>query len=285
MLTFSNSSNRCWFISAIQAVLHIPPLANLLRDDMMNKIVVRKRKNSSDFAMELSRIAREYWHTFTYEKTVDLDALFDIFVKINRNFGGKKPYDAAEAFLAILDTLDTAFISKPPQCLHLECNVDAWNEHVDKTKSSFLSDAIMGQVRRVYKGDVAYEHFWGITVRKHSVSSGIEDYLNDQDTGITRTFTHLPLILPIIFQKSADKHFIHYDLDMAFGGACYSLFAVLLHNSSHWVAMCANAGVWHLLDDTRCSTIFDMNTLIQKDAMLLLYKQVEPNLQTKQSSA
>ena len=103
MLTFENSSNRCWFNSAVQAVLHIPQLANLLRSgEIFPQILVNKRKNSSDFAVEPSSVVQEYWSTFKHEKVVNLDVLFDIFVKINRNFGGKKMYDATEAFVAII---------------------------------------------------------------------------------------------------------------------------------------------------------------------------------------
>ena len=273
MLTFENNSNRCWFNAAVQAILHIPQISNLIRDDIFEKILVKKRKNSSDFAVELSRVAREYWSTFKHTNVVNLDALFDIFVKINRNFGGKKMYDATEAFLAIIETLDGAFVAKVPLPLPEGCSLESWNEHIQKTKSSFLSDILLGQSKRVYKGETSYEHFSALTLSKPTVEAGIEDYLHDEDTGITREFTKVPLILPIIFQKSADKPFIHYELNAVFNEVEYSLFAIMLHSGNHWVSMCANAGQWCLFDDSKCSVIFDLNTLIQKNAMLLLYKK------------
>ena len=273
MLTFENNSNRCWFNAAIQAILHIPQISNLMRDDIFEKILVKKRKNSSDFAVELSRIAQEYWSTFKHEKVINIDALFEIFVKINRNFGGKKMYDATEAFLAILETLDGAFVAKEPLPLPEKSNLDSWNEHINKTKSSFLSDILLGQSKRTYKEETSYEHFSALTLSKPSVEAGIEDYLHDEDTGITREFTKLPLILPIIFQKSVDKPFIHYDLTATFGGVEYSLFSIMLHSGNHWVSMCANAGQWCLFDDSKCTVIFDLNSLIQRDSMLLLYKK------------
>ena len=277
MLTFENNSNRCWFNTAVQAVLHIPQISNLMRDEIFSQILVKKRKNSSDFAVELSRVAREYWSTFKHEKVVNLDALFEIFVKINRNFGGKKMYDATEAFLAIIETLDGAFVSKESLPLPEGANLDSWNEHINKTKSSFLSDILLGQSKRVYKDETSYEHFSALTLSKPSVEAGIEDYLHDEDTGITREFTKLPLILPVIFQKSADKQFIHYETSMAILDVDYILFAVMLHAGNHagghWVTMGANAGQWNLFDDSKCTRIFDLNTLIQKDAVLLLYKK------------
>ena len=277
MLTFENFSNRCWFNAAVQAILHVPQISNLMRDDIFPRILVKKRKNSSDFAVELSRIAQEYWSTFQYEKVVNLDALFEIFVKINRNFGGKKMYDATEAFLAIIETLDGAFVSKESLPLPEAASLDSWNEHIQKTKSSFLSDILLGQSKRVYKDETSYEHFSALTLSKPSVAAGIEDYLRDEDTGITREFTKLPLILPIIFQKSADKNFVHYDISMTIGDTEYVLFAVMLHTGNltggHWVTMCCNAGQWNLMDDSKCTRIFDLNTLIQRETMLLLYKK------------
>jgi ubiquitin C-terminal hydrolase len=277
MLTFENNSNRCWFNAAVQAVLHIPQLANLLRDEIFSQILVKKRKNSSDFADELSRIAREYWSTFKHEKVVNIDALFEIFVKINRNFGGKKTYDSTEAFLAIIETLDGAFVAKESLPLPEGCCLNSWNEHINKTKSSFLSDILLGQSKRVYKEETSYEHFSALTLSKPSVEAGIEDYLHDEDTGITREFTKLPLILPVIFQKSADKNFVHYETSMSVGDVDYILFTVMLHagnqSGGHWVTMGANAGQWNLFDDSKCTRIFDLNTLIQKDAVLLLYKK------------
>ena len=277
MLTFENSSNRCWFNSAVQAVIHVPQLANLLRDDIFSQILVKKRKNSSDFAVELSRVAREYWSSFKHEKVENLDALFEIFVKINRNFGGKKMYDATEAFLAIIETLDGAFVAKESLPLPEGCSLESWNEHIIKTKSSFLSDILLGQSKRVYNGETSFEHFSALTLSKPTVAAGIEDYLHDEDTGIVREFTKLPLILPIIFQKGVDKQFIHYETSMSVGNVDYVLFAVMLHAGNHagghWVSMGSNAGVWNLFDDSKCTRIFDLNTLIQKDSMMILYKK------------
>ena len=279
MLTFENNSNKCWFNSAVQAILHIPQLANLLRsDEIFPKILVKKRKNSTDFAVELSRVAREYWSTFKHEKVVNLDALFEIFVKINRNFGGKKTYDSTEAFLAIIETLDGAFVAKESLPLPEGCSLESWNEHIQKTRSSFLSDILLGQSKRMYNGETSFEHFSALTMTKPSVAAGIEeDYLHDQDTGITREFTKLPLILPIIFQKTDDKSFIHYETSMVISDVEYVLFAVMLHTGNqtggHWVSMCSNAGAWNLFDDSKCTRIFDLNSLIQKDAMLLIYKK------------
>jgi ubiquitin C-terminal hydrolase len=186
-------------------------------------------------------------------------------------------YDSTEAFLAILETLDGAFVAKEPLPLPEKANLDSWNEHINKTKSSFLSDILLGQSKRVYKDETSYEHFSALTLSKPSVEAGIEDYLHDEDTGITREFTKLPLILPIIFQKSADKNFVHYETSMTVGDTKYTLFTVMLHagnqSGGHWVSMGANAGVWNLFDDSKCTRIFDLNTLIQKDAVLLLYKK------------
>lgn len=273
MFTFENTRNLCWFNSAVQTALHIPQLANLMRSDIFEQIVVKKRKNSYEFAKELARVATEYWSSFEHEKTIDLDVLYELFVKVNRNFGGKKLYDATEAFLAIIETLDGTFVSKAPANGDASRDIDAWVKHIDAAKLSFISDVTMGQSKRVYKDENSFEHFSALTMSASSVNAGIEEYLDDKDTGITREFTHLPLILPIIFQKNADKHFIHYDTNMTIGEVEYSLFSVLLHDNAHWVSMNARANVWHLFDDSKCRKIFDVNSLIQKNSMMLLYKR------------
>lgn len=274
MLTFENTRNLCWFNAAVQTTLHIPQLANLMRSDIFDKILMKKRKNSFEFAKELSRIATMYWSSFEHEKTIDLNVLYELFVKVNRNFGGRKLYDSSEAFLAIIDTLDSAFISKAPVEGAVTRDEGAWVEHIEKSKMSFLSDFMLGQARRTNKhGEKSYEHFSAITISAASVGAGIDEYLNDVATGISREITHHPLILTIIFQKNVDKQFIHYDTNMTVGGVEYALFSVLLHDNSHWISMNARAGIWHLFDDSKSIKIFNLDQLIQKNAMMIMYKR------------
>jgi ubiquitin C-terminal hydrolase len=255
----------------------------MLRHDMFEKMLVQKRKNAHDFAIELSQIAKMYWSKFEFERQFDVTNLLTLFTKINRNFAGKKMYDASESFLAMLETLETVFITKPFNTKHPisfeGCNIDAWKHHVETTGNSFLSDILLGQTEQNYKGSVTYEHFTALTLSNcDSVDVGIEKYLNDGE--FERKFTRLPMILPIIFQKSASKEFIHYDTSLTVSDVNYNLFAALVHsgseNGGHWRAFASYHNKWFLYDDEVVTQIHDINSIVQKDAILVLYKRDIP---------
>ncbi|AGE52400.1 ubiquitin carboxyl-terminal hydrolase [Paramecium bursaria Chlorella virus CvsA1] len=280
MLSFRNTGNTCWFSAALQILLHIPQIANMLRHDMFENMLVQKRKNAHDFSIELSQIAKMYWSSFEFEKQFDVTNLLTLFTKINRNFAGKKMYDASEAFLAMLETLEMAFVTKPFSANHPisfeGCNIDAWKQHVEKTGDTFLSDILLGQTEQNYKGSVTYEHFTALTLSNcDSVDKGIENYLHDGN--FERKFTRLPMILPIIFQKSASKEFIHYDTSLTISDVNYNLFTVLIHNGNehggHWRAFTSHSGRWFLCDDEVVTPIHDINSIVQKDAMMIIYKR------------
>ncbi|ABT14549.1 hypothetical protein NY2A_B150L [Paramecium bursaria Chlorella virus NY2A] len=280
MLSFKNSGNTCWFSSALHMVLHIPQIANMVRHDIFEKMLVQKRKNAHDFAMEVSRIAKIYWSSFELEKTYDISNILTIFAKINRNFGGRKMYDATEAFLAMLETLESSFVSKSFSLDHPVsfdgCNVDAWKQHIEKTSSTFLCDILLGQSEQKYNNNITYEHFTGLTISNcDSIDRGINNYLRDGD--ITRRFTRLPMILPIIFQKSAMKEFIHYDVSLTVSDVHYKLFAMLIHdgneNGGHWYMYGSHHEKWFVFNDENVAQIHDINQIVQKNAMLLLYKR------------
>ncbi|APC25554.1 Ubiquitin carboxyl-terminal hydrolase [Only Syngen Nebraska virus 5] len=265
-------------------LLHVPQIANMLRHDMFEKMLVQKRKNAHDFSVELSQIAKVYWSKFEFDKQFDAKSLLDLFTKINRNFAGKKQYDATEAFLAMLETMETSFVTKSFSTKHPVsfdgCNIDAWKNHIDKTGDTFLSDILLGQTEQNYNGSVTYEHFTALTLCNcDSVDSGIKNYLHEDS--IVRKFTRLPMILPIIFQKTASKEFIHYDTSLTVSDTVsdvnYNLFAVLVHsgteNGGHWNAFTSHSGKWFLCDDEIVTPIHNVNTIVQKDAMMLMYKR------------
>jgi ubiquitin C-terminal hydrolase len=281
MLTFVNDANRCWFISALQVLLHIPQIANVMREDsVFPKMLFTKRKNASDFASAIAELAKQYWKSFEHETVADVSPIIETFTKINRNFAGKKMYDASECFLKIIETLETAFIPKPPSPLPETCNMDAWNAYAAKISSTFLADIFLGQALQKSKdGSTSFDHFTGLTISGNhsSVDKGIAEYLHDPDTGVQREITKFPLILPVFFQKTADKNFVTYDISLSVEDAKYDLFAVLLHvGNCHWIALAKGpTSSWKLFDDSNMKNIIDINTIIQRDAMLLLYKKIK----------
>jgi ubiquitin C-terminal hydrolase len=280
MLTFVNDSNRCWFISALQVLLHIPPIANVMREDtVFPKMLFTKRKNASDFASAIAELAKQYWNSFDHESTVDVSALVEIFTKINRNFAGKKMYDASECFLKIVETLETAFVPKPPSPLPETCDKDAWNVYATTNSSTFLADIFLGQALQKSKdGSTSFDHFTGLMIsgNQPSVDKGIAEYLHDPDTGVQRKITKFPLVLPIFFQKTAEKNFVTYDISLTIEDAKYDLFAVLLHvGNCHWIALAKGPKGWNLFDDSKTSPVVDINALIQRDSMMSLYKKTK----------
>lgn len=278
MLTFINTSNRCWFNAAIQAILHVPQIANIMREEsIFQKMLFTKRKNAAMFAEELSKLAKTYWDSFEHKESLDISNLLDIFTKINRNFAGKKQYDSTECFLKIIETLETAFVSKPPTPLPETCDVDEWMSYTNKFATTFISDVFLGQAKQqLTDGSTSFSHFTGITVsgNNSTIDKGIEEFMSDPDTGITRDITKPPLILPIIFQKAEEHGFVNYNTTLQVGTFNYDLFAILLHvNNCHWATLAKSPSGWNLFDDEKVTCIADINALIQRDAIMLLFKK------------
>ena len=280
MFGFTNSGSTCWFNASMQLLVHIPQIANLFRHEMFDQMLYTKRKNASELANEISNLVKMYWNATEPEKVYDISGILEIFAKINRNFAGKKQYDSVESFLALVSTLESAMVQKKTEDEHPipfgDTNMEQWNEYSKKNWKTFLSDLFLGQSEQTYKDSVTYEHFTGLVIQpRKTLEQGIKDYLSDGD--ITRKFTRLPLILPIILQKNSDKEFVFYDFELDVCGVEYSLFGMLLHegvdNDGHWVACCSNNDTWYKFDDQKVDRVYDMNSLIQKNAMLLLYKR------------
>jgi hypothetical protein len=243
----------------------------------MTQVLFTKRKNCSDFAIALSGILTKYWSSFEYTGVESVTNLIDIFVRINRNFAGKKMYDATECFIKIIETLNSAFLPKKEFVLPETCNAKAWEDYVVKQSSTFLSDIFTGQTRRIASdGDIIYDHFDGITIGMNhsSIESGIREFLHDPNTDIKQDITKFPLILPIYFQKTSSKPFIAYDTILKIEDVLYELFVVMVHSKNHWMCIAKSpTGKWHLFDDVRMIEIQNLNDLIQRDAMMLLYKK------------
>ena len=277
MLTFINTSNRCWFNAAIQAILHVPQLANIMRESIYQQMLFTKRKNAATFADELSKLTKTYWDSFEHENSADISALLETFTKINRNFAGKKQYDATECFMKIIETLETAFVPKPPAPLPDTCDTEEWLSYTGNFAPTFISDIFLGQAKQqLSDGSTSFNHFTGIAVSgQHStIFNGIGEFLNDPDTGIVRNITKFPLILPVIFQRSEERSFVDYNTTLQLESANYDLFSILLHvNNSHWVTLAKGPSGWNLFDDEKVTSITNINTLIQRDAIMLLFKK------------
>ncbi|AGE55781.1 ubiquitin carboxyl-terminal hydrolase [Acanthocystis turfacea Chlorella virus MN0810.1] len=278
MLTFENADNKCWFISALQAIIHVPQIANLLRnEEFMSQVLFTKRKNCSDFATALSGVMTKYWSSFEHTGVDSVTDITEIYVRINRNFAGKKMYDATECFIKIIETLNSAFIPKKEFVLPETCDAKAWEQYVVKSSSTFLSDIFTGQTRRVASdGDIVYDHFDGITIGSQytTLEGGIREFLHDPDTNIKQEITKFPLILPVYFQKKSSKPFVGYDTILKLVDVEYELFVVMLHNNNHWMTIAKSpTGKWNLFNDAQIVEVTDLNSLIQKDAMSLLYKK------------
>ena len=65
-----------------------------------------------------------------------------------------------------------------------------------------------------------------------------------------------------------------YNTTLQLESANYDLFSVLLHvNNSHWVTLAKGPSGWNLFDDEKITSITDINALIQRDAIMLLFKK------------
>jgi ubiquitin C-terminal hydrolase len=102
-------------------------------------------------------------------------------------------------------------------------------------------------------------------------------------------FTYLPLALLIVlkrFQKDAAKkgrsktdRYIDYNMELELHSARYKLVALCLHmgtmEDGHYTAMVVHRNRWQYIDDDVCNDVTDLNTIIRKEAYMLVYKRVD----------
>jgi len=279
MFGFKNDGNTCWFNSAIHAILHIPQIANLLRDDHFEGALIKKRKNASDFSLELARLAASYWSTVAEGGVETIGELRDIFCRANRQYAGRRQHDAGECFMSITSTLETA-LKKPRAPVVVsadEVNMEELQKYYDSTSSSFITDVFVSQIENTTEsGTVSYEHVHSLVLfPSKTLAHGITNYMTDCQ-GVKKRFTKFPVILTVLLMKSPEKEFVYYDIDMNIDGVAYTLIAVLSHGNNHWVATCKtcrDSGAWHMYDDDRVERIYDMNSIVHRDAMMLVYSR------------
>jgi len=275
---FKNEGNTCWMNAMLQCMLHVPQLVNFVRDDMFESCLLQKRKNACEFAIEFSKLAKTYWSLI--ESTATPDAITEAFMRVHRSFKGKRhKHDAGEALLLSIDTLHTALGNvghlidddDDQHPMPFEGNEDEWAKHVAHTGNSPILDIFTGQQ---LVGTV-YEHFTSVMLDPMaSVDKAFESL----------TFTYLPLILIATIKKSEDKQFVGYSDTLSLRDAAYhvdyALFAVLMHHGTsadgHWTALVHHLGKWTHVDDERQTVLTDLNDIIQKDAVMLLYKRLLP---------
>lgn len=270
---FTNEGNTCWMNATLQCLLHVPQLVNFVRDEMFAESLVHKRKNACDFASAFAELAQKYWASGDVLSAADA---MEAFMRVHRSFRGKRHrHDAGEALLLCMDTLHAAmgnvqkiddhpvpFEGRPEE-------TDAWEKHADVAGHSPIADIFTGQ-RKVGN---EYEQFTSLALDPHATVEKSFEGLE---------FTRLPLILVVTLKKTEDKQFVGYGdelvlHDVAFQ-VSYKLFAVLMHHGSsaegHWTALAQNRGAWKHFDDASETAVEDLNNIIQKDAVVLLYKRM-----------
>ena len=307
MKGLANLGNTCYLNSALQCLLYAPPLTNYVLSGLAEQDLYRKRVNACALATEYISLTKAYWGS-TDPACLDTRPLWTALAKLHRPFGNSEPHDAHEALVLLLRHLHDALAKAPrlPESAAWQhADQAAWEAHCAKTGYSVLTELFQGQMEcAVACGEhrsVTHEHFVGVSVDLEGCSSVQQALARSMDpvriagyqppgggevvdAEQTKRITYAPLILVVHlkrFDASGAKvdRFLDYstDLDLpggaAAGGGRYALFAACFHRDGHYAAACEVHGHWFLMDDSAVTRI-EVNSVVQKDAYMLLYKKV-----------
>ncbi len=301
MKGLTNLGNTCYLNAALQCLLFSPPLTNYALSGLAEQDLHRKRINACALATEYISLAKAYW-TDPEPAVLDTRALWGALAKLHRPFANSNPHDAHEALALLLRHLHDAFAKTPrversPAWQHVDR--PAWEAQCAKEGYSMVTELFQGQLECTVTApdghtSVTHEHFTGLSldlqgcatvqqaVARCTEAVQIEGYTlpSGQAAAVTQTrrFRYMPLVLVVHlkrFDSAGGKvdRFVDYSTALEAGGARYRLFGVCLHVDGHYVAACEVHDHWFLCDDAAC-TPMEVNSVVQKDAYVLMYKQV-----------
>lgn len=304
-----NSEASCFLNAALQCLLYVPQLTNYCLSPCPSEDAQPKRVNACSLASEYVALVKAYW-TQPADGPLDPEPVRAALAKVSRTLANRRQqHDAHEAMMAVLQGLHAAFAKTAPVGESLaEQRVDlpAWRQH-NKNNYSILTEIFQGQICTAVDGEgyasQTHEHFWDVSLAVDgstaSVATALARHLETQSVdgykhgdayigvSVSRTITYAPLVLIIHLKrfdnrrKKIDK-FVDYSVKLAVptrqGPAPYSLCAVCMHGgdagSGHYAAMCEAHGQWFYVDDATSRPIDDLNTLIQRDAYVLVYRKL-----------
>ena len=303
MKGLTNLGNTCYLNAALQCLLYSPPLTNYVMSGLAEQDLHRKRINACALASEYISLTKAYW-TQQDPAVLDTRGVRGALAKLHRPFANSNPHDAHEALTLLLRHLHDALAKTPrvdPSLAWQRVDRPAWEAQCAKEGYSMLTEVFQGQLECTVSGpgycSVTHEHFTGLSLDLQGCATlqqavagctgpeEIEGFTlpSGQTATVTQAkrFRYMPLVLVLHlkrFDPAGGKmdRFIDYSTTLEAGECTYGLFAACLHRDGHYVAACEVSGHWFLCDDATC-TAMEVNSVVQKEAYILMYKKLACN--------
>ena len=244
-----NLGNTCYFNSALQCLLQVPPLSNLL--------ILKRYVGECAFTSEYQNLVKIAWidkSNILYNPS----HLLSVFREKYPAFNNSQPHDAQECLMCILDLLERAIGTIVKQIFYGEiiqetvCKSGKSTRVEDFTVHMLTPDATETEIEKI--------------LHKTQKWSALDDYRDNGgrvwSVAATRhVFWSLPKILILSFplrQKVTLKeeidlaNFVHPESKIP--NTHYELFAMSKHfgrgqNNGHYSAFTKHKGQWYLKDD------------------------------------
>lgn len=300
MKGLTNAGNTCYLNAALQCLLHAPGLTNYVLTDWFDKDLSKRRPNAWGVASRYAKLVRDYWMA-AQPGVLDSTPTWEATCKAHKAFANGQPHDAHEALVVLLKSLHDALTRTPriePSLAYADVVKPAWDEYVAKEGYSILTELFVAQTESTVAGANGYES----TTYEHSMvtslditdSSTVSQALSksfdptdveyrfpDGSVGtarLTRRLVYAPILLVLHLKRfcadgSKIDKFVNYSTTLELMHHTYDLFGVIFHDGGHYVAACEAAGTWRLLDDAAVSEDMDLNSVVHKNAYVLLYKK------------
>jgi len=259
-----NLGNTCYFNSALQCILQIPPISN--------HAIMNKYTGKCEFTKEYFDLVKRMWLT-KEPVSENPENLMRMFRTRYPQFDNGNEHDCQEAFLHIIDLLER-------EMPHLiKKSMYATMSHTTKCKSetSVISDSTC-------------IHLLTPTTTRNTLSNLLKSYggwnvFSDYEDakGVVHNvaasqtqFETLPRILVFSFAMYNSKTKVHIDMDLTINGVKFVLFGTCIHrgavNSGHYIAYTKHVDKWYLKDD-------DMSVLVDEVPLydyhyMVLYKHI-----------
>ena len=236
-----NLGNTCYFNTALQCLLHCPPLSN--------KFILAEYTGDCDFTTEYSNVVRRMWLDKTNDNPLHPGPLLRALCARFSQFQGGHPCDVQEVILCVIDIFEKSLDKEWVQSIFYgeQTQVVAWPKGKKESSPELFASLIIYPTQN----DMNLEQL----VKKYEEVNGLEGYKDDDGkiwaiAGTQTKISKEPKILMVTFRMYDSKKSIK--LPEVFRDK-YHLFAAAVHHGStfggHYTALVKHRDKWYHKDD------------------------------------